>query len=95
MNHYSKGAVCEWIFDEMCGIKMAGQNHFVIAPIPGGHFSHAGMTYDSVYGKVGCSWKKCEDGSYTYHITIPANTSATVRLSGREERVLSAGEYDL
>ena len=79
----------------MCGIKMAGQNHFVIAPLPGGHFSHAGMIYDSVYGKVGCSWKKNEDGTYAYHITIPANTSATVRLPGREEQVLSAGEYDL
>ena len=95
LNHYSKGAVCEWVFDEMCGVKMAGQNHFVIAPLPGGHFSHAGMTYDSVYGKVGCSWKKCEDGTYAYHITIPANTSATVRLPGRKEQVLSAGEYHL
>lgn len=95
LNHYSKGAVCEWVFDEMCGIKMAGENHFVIAPIPGGHFSHAGMTYDSVYGKVGCSWKKYADGTYAYHILVPPNTTAEVSLPGCKAQTLPAGEYDL
>ena len=93
LNHYSKGAVCEWVFEKMCGIKVDGENHFRIAPVPGGHFIHAGMTYDSVYGRVGCSWKKNEDGSYAYEIVIPSNTTAVVSLMGREEQELGAGRY--
>ena len=62
LNHYSKGAVCEWVFEVMCGIKVDGRNHFVIAPKPGGSFSYAGADYDSVYGKVTCRWKKNADG---------------------------------
>ena len=39
LNHYSKGAVCEWLFSSMCGINVDGENHFVISPKPGGHFT--------------------------------------------------------
>ena len=84
-----------WVFEKMCGIKVAGENRFKIAPVPGGHFSHAGMTYDSVYGKVGCSWKKYADGTYAYHILVPSNTTAEVSLPGCKAQTLPAGEYDL
>lgn len=93
LNHYSKGAACEWVFDTMCGIQVDGENHFIIAPQPGGHFSHAGMTYNSVYGKVSCKWEKISEGKYQYKITIPPNTSATLRLKGMEEIKLSPGTY--
>ena len=29
LNHYSKGAVCEWLFRSMCGINIDGENRFV------------------------------------------------------------------
>ncbi|WP_026495022.1 family 78 glycoside hydrolase catalytic domain [Butyrivibrio sp. WCD3002] len=93
LNHYSKGAVCEWIFEEMCGIKVADENLFIIKPVPGGHFTHASASYDSAYGKVSCGWKKKEDGSYEYEITIPANTTAVVELPGKEPEAVSAGKY--
>ncbi|MDD6194762.1 MAG: family 78 glycoside hydrolase catalytic domain [Lachnospiraceae bacterium] len=95
LNHYSKGAVCEWVFDEMCGIKMAGENAFVIAPHPGGHFTHATMSYDSVYGTVVSGWKKISEDEYSYEITIPANTTATVILPNKEKVTLSSGSYKL
>ena len=94
LNHYSKGAVCEWIFEEMCGIKVVGENEFVIAPNPGGHFTYAGMEYESVYGRVSCRWEK-KEGGFSYEITVPANTRATVILPGEGERVLLAGSYTL
>lgn len=95
LNHYSKGAVCEWLFDEMCGLKVAGENQFVIAPKPGGHFTYARFEYDSIYGKVVSSWKKEADGHVSYSITIPANTEALVKLPGQEEKVIAAGHYQL
>ena len=91
LDHYSKGAVCEWLFRTMCGIRVAGENRFVIAPRPGGHFTAAQAVYDSVYGRTASAWKK-EHGTITYEITVPANCTAEVRL-GDETLDLAAGSY--
>ncbi|MCQ2538794.1 MAG: alfa-L-rhamnosidase, partial [Lachnospiraceae bacterium] len=91
LNHYSKGAVCEWIFSNMCGIKVSGENLFTISPNPGGNFTYAGMTYDSIYGSISCKWTKNEDGSFTYEISVPVNTKALVRLPGLEEQEVLPG----
>lgn len=95
LNHYSKGAVCQWIFSGMCGINMNGENHFRIAPKPGGKFTHARAVYQSVYGAVVSGWKKQEDGRYVYEITIPANTTARVVLPDGRESVYQTGYYVL
>ncbi|MBR4461428.1 MAG: family 78 glycoside hydrolase catalytic domain [Erysipelotrichaceae bacterium] len=79
LNHYSKGAVVEWLFSTMCGIRVASENHFTIAPLPGGHFSHASASYNSIYGLVKSSWKKTDKG-YEYTIEIPANCTADIVL---------------
>ena len=92
LNHYSKGACLEWVFRIMCGIQVDGENHFTIAPHPGGHFTKAGLTYDSVYGTVSCAWRK-ENGKLTYTITIPANTTATLSLPDGFKQELTAGNY--
>ena len=91
LNHYSKGAVMEWVFSVMCGIRIAGENHFHIAPVPGGHFTYAGMTYQSIYGKVSSKWKR--DGTHTeYQICVPSNCTAELIIGG-ESRLLNAGEH--
>ena len=95
LNHYSKGAVCQWIFSGMCGINVDGENHFRIAPKPGGKFSHAKAVYQSVYGTVVSGWKKQEDGRYVYEIVIPANTTALVVLPDGREALYQAGSYIL
>lgn len=92
LNHYSKGACCEWVFRVMCGIQVDGENHFTIAPRPGGHFSHASLAYDSVYGTVSCGWRR-EGNQITYEITVPANTTAVFRMPGGEVQTLTAGNY--
>ena len=91
LNHYSKGAVCAWLFDTMCGIRMDGENHFRICPQPGGHFTHAGAVYRSVYGEVSCRWEK-KDGEVSYTIAVPPNTSAEVVLPGMEPFLMQGGE---
>lgn len=92
LDHYSKGAVCEWLFGDMCGIKVSGENKFTIAPKAGGKFTFAGCEYQSVYGKVSCGWER-QNGKTTYKIVIPANTTAKVILPGGE-KMLTAGEYE-
>ncbi len=92
LNHYSKGAVVEWLFSTMCGIRVDGENHFTIAPKPGGRFTHAAASYTSVFGRVESKWER-KDGRTTYTVTVPANCEAEIILpSGRTETV-GAGQY--
>lgn len=79
LDHYSKGAVCRWLFDTMCGIRVAGENYFTIAPHPGGHFTYAEAVYNSVYGKVKSKWE-CEGDQIAYRISVPENCRAEVIL---------------
>ena len=92
MNHYSKGAVCEWLFGQMCGINVAGENKLVISPKPGGSLTYAKAEYQSVYGTVSCGWQKTEKG-YTYAVTVPANCTAEFILPDGCKKTLTAGEY--
>lgn len=94
LNHYSKGAVCEWLMSEMCGIKVAGENQFLIAPKPGGSLTYAKAEYQSIYGKVSCGWERTEKG-YRYTVTLPSNTTARLILPDGREDVLSSGIYQL
>ncbi|MGN0999873.1 MAG: family 78 glycoside hydrolase catalytic domain [Faecousia sp.] len=91
-NHYSYGAVCQWLFDTVAGIQMDGENHFRIAPIPGGTLTHAKASYRSLYGEVASGWEKTEEG-LSFHLTIPANCTAEFCLPGGAIHVLSAGDY--
>ena len=92
LDHYSKGAVLEWVVSEMCGIQVSGENEFTIAPKAGGHFTFAKCEYQSVYGKVKSDWER-RNGETTYKIVIPANTTAKVILPSGE-KTLTAGEYE-
>ena len=92
LNHYSKGAVCEWIFTEMCGVRIAGKREFYLAPKVGGTLTYAELSYDSAWGRVECGWRR-ENGVTTYTVSIPANTTATLVLAG-EEKKLGQGHYE-
>ena len=93
LNHYSKGALVEWLFSSMCGIRVESENHFVIEPKAGGHFTNAAASYVSIYGKVESGWERA-DGTIRYTVSVPANTTAEVRLPGREAFTVEAGRYE-
>ena len=91
-NHYSHGAVCQWLFDTCAGIRVNGENHFVIAPIPGGTLTHAEARYESPYGKVTSAWQ-IENSKTLFTFEVPANCTAEIQLpDGRKESV-NAGRY--
>ena len=94
-NHYSKGAVASWFFEYICGIQLDSNvpayKHFYLHPEPGGNLSHARAVFHSKYGEIHSSWRKSED-VITYTFTVPANTSASVRLINVKE---FTSEHDL
>lgn len=94
LNHYSKGAVCEWLINTMCGIRVDGENHFVIAPQPGGHITFARASYQSIYGKISSDWTETETG-YRLDVEVPANCTAEICLPNGSRHHVEAGRHCL
>ena len=91
-NHYSPGAVCQWLFDTCAGIRSAGENHFILAPVPGGTLSHAEARWLSPYGPVESRWEKSGD-VVRFTVTVPANCSAELCLPDGTKEHLTAGRH--
>ena len=92
LDHYSKGAACEWVFSRLCGVRITGENTFGISPVAGGTITKASLEWKSPYGKVVSSWER-RNGKVHYHIEVPSNTSAVITLPGIRGTVES-GSYD-
>ena len=88
-NHYSFGAVGQWMMAYSLGIQRdePGFRRFILQPEPDptGQMTWAKGYYDSMYGKISSSWK-VENGVLTYETSVPANTSATLYLPAISEK---------
>ena len=92
LNHYSPGAVCQWLFDTCAGIRVEGENHFVIAPVPGGTLTHAEASYHSLYGEVTSRWEENKEG-IQYTVSVPANCTAEIILPEGRQETVGAGTH--
>jgi alpha-L-rhamnosidase len=89
-NHYSFGAVGQWLIAYSLGIQRdePGFRRFILQPTPDptGEMTWAEGHYDSMYGRISSRWERV-DGGLVYEATVPANTGATLYLpaaSGEE-----------
>ncbi|RYG65358.1 alpha-L-rhamnosidase, partial [bacterium] len=82
-NHYSLGSVGEWLYGHVAGIntdpEFPGFKRILIAPHPGPGLRFAKATFNSLHGPIVSDWK-IENGTTTYNVTIPPNTTAAVTL---------------
>ncbi len=84
-NHYSLGAVGEWLYRYVAGIDTdpdyPGFARIVIRPHldPDNRLTWARAAYDSIRGPIESAWR-IEDGAFMLRVAIPANTTATVYL---------------
>ena len=99
-NHYSFGAIEEWMFSYMLGIRPVeddpGYHSFVLDPRVGGSFSYVKGYYDSVYGRIESSWQRRDDGAVQFDFRVPANTTAALTLPADEDskvEVKQGAEY--
>ncbi len=103
LNHMAKGAIGKWFIEGMAGIKVdenaPGFKHVILQPqIPTDSellktIGHVEASYDSVYGTITAGWKLEEDGTVTYTVTLPGNTSATVVLPDQEAHEITCGTH--
>ncbi len=107
-NHYAYGAVAEWMFSSMAGIKpleeCAGFDKFALAPtpdtrefVPDGQerITSVKAEFLSVRGLIKSEWFY-ENGEFTYKVTVPEDTEAKVAfplLSGRNTVKINGIEF--
>lgn len=97
-NHYSYGAIAEWMFAHSLGIQRdedkPGYKHIILQPKVGGTLGFARGYFETPYGEVRSGWEKTGDG-FIYRVTVPANTTASLTLQAEgmdKVKVLSGSE---
>lgn len=82
-NHYSFGAVGQWMMAHSLGIERdePGFRTFILQPEPDptGVMTWAEGYYDSMYGRISSAWT-VDATTLRYRATVPANTAATLYL---------------
>lgn len=83
-NHYAFGAVGNWLYSIVGGIRVdednPGYKHIIIKPQIGPYIDLVCVEYESIYGKIKCNWKKTKSNNMLINITIPVNTTASLYL---------------
>jgi alpha-L-rhamnosidase len=86
-NHYAYGAVGAWIYRYAAGVDTtaldAGFHTVVLHPVFDARLGHVSFTYDSVYGPIRSDWT-VKGSTAGWHVTIPANTTAWLKLDAAE-----------
>ena len=92
-NHYSYGAIGDWLYRDAVGLHetSAGFKAMAIKPHPGADFTQMRAEQMTPYGRAVAEWRK-EDGTFTLDVVIPVNTTAEVYVpSSSEQSVMLDG----
>jgi alpha-L-rhamnosidase len=94
-NHHFFGAIVEWFYESLAGIRPAAPGYAVIdfAPeIPRSGLDRVSASYESVRGAVATSWRRTSAG-LEIDVTVPPNAVGRVHVPAADPRdVMEAGE---
>lgn len=91
--HYSFGAVGQWMFENIGGIKTDGPafKKIIIHPQPDDAMTLAKTSYHSIRGLIQSNWK-IKNSRFILDVIIPPNTTAIVFIPNRDtEQILESG----
>ena len=96
-NHYSYGAIGDWLYREAAGLKEAepGFKKICVKPHPGGGFSFMKAEEVTPYGKAVSHWT-LDGNAFTLEVEIPFNTTAEIYVptaGGYELHEVGSGKY--
>lgn len=87
-----KPVAAVWCYESICGIKPVfdkpGFKHFILAPQPPPDMKWAEAEVRTVHGTIKSRWER-DGGAVGYTFTVPANTTATIRLPACGGRTVS------
>ena len=82
-NHIVFGDILAWFDKALAGLnpdpQSPGFKHTIFKPRVVGDLEWVKASHDSMYGPIKCAWA-IKDGRFTYEVSIPPNTTATVFL---------------
>lgn len=97
-NHYSYGAIGDWMYRVMAGMDTyndgPGYKHIKVMPHPGGGFTQATASLLTYYGNLTSGWE-IKDGKTYYTIEIPVNTKADILLPASQADQITEGDKAL
>ena len=73
--------------------RVRGFKEILLAPQPIDRLSYVTASVDTPYGVVASSWKR-ENGVVKYVFTVPAGTTATIRLPGKADETVGPGRWE-
>lgn len=93
-NHYALGAVADWMHRTVAGLSSLepGYARSLVAPQPGGGLTWAKGSLQTPHGELAVHWQ-VQDGTLAVDVTVPAGTSAVLRLPGAPDADLAAGTH--
>lgn len=98
LNHYSFGAVVEYLYRDVAGLKAIkpGFKKALITPLMNQKLKFMKMEYESVYGTYKVEWKIQKDGMVKVHVEVPFGCTAVIGLPFYEGEVeeVEAGAYN-
>jgi alpha-L-rhamnosidase len=95
-NHYAYGAIGDWMYRTITGLKEAapGYKQLTIAPQPGGKLTQASAALTTGYGLAKSSWT-LEDNLFKLDVVVPANTEAKVILPNAASKKITERAIDI
>jgi len=97
-NHYSYGAIGDWMYRSICGIDTypdePGYKRIRIMPHIGGSLTYANSDLKTYYGTISSHWK-VDNGKLQLNVEIPANTRATVYIPAKSIESIMEGKVAL
>ena len=95
-NHYSYGAVGDWMYEEICGIKIApsgaGYRKILLAPHPIRSLGFAKCEFETVSGRIESYWYYSDD-CVNFEFTVPKSSEATILLPDGRRETVTGGSY--
>ncbi|MEI8196027.1 MAG: alpha-L-rhamnosidase C-terminal domain-containing protein, partial [Phycisphaerae bacterium] len=92
-NHYAYGSCGQWMYTRIGGIELdetrPGYRHILVDPLLARGLKSGQSSLETLYGPVRVAWKLANE-IFSIQLTIPPNTTATLRLPGH----YTAGDAD-
>jgi alpha-L-rhamnosidase len=93
-NHYAYGAVGEWMYSVIGGIRpqAPGCKRILFAPEPGGGLTEAETSLQTPHGLASCRWQ-LRGRRLVVDLQVPAGVYATVQLPSYRPKPVKAGRW--
>ncbi len=92
------GDLVVWMYESLAGIKsdpaQPGFKHLIMEPQPVGDLTFVKATHRSPYGLIASEWRRDND-RFTWRVTVPPNTSASLRFPAASGRTVTEGGLPL